>query len=122
MRGESQYSHQVIRVSGFISINTYAFRKIPTHVRTRLSGDDPHRYRVSRGRWSRRRRRGNALMFVCLCTGATRHVVADVVAGGACTSKQVAEACGAGADCGRCRRTVRAIIAAAAQVNAGAAC
>jgi bacterioferritin-associated ferredoxin len=68
------------------------------------------------------RRRGNALMFVCLCTGATRHVVADVVAGGACTSKQVAEACGAGADCGRCRRTVRAIIAAAAQVNAGAAC
>ena len=57
-------------------------------------------------------------MFVCLCTGATRHVVA----GGACTSKQVAEACGAGADCGRCRRTVRAIIAAAAQVNAGAAC
>jgi bacterioferritin-associated ferredoxin len=61
-------------------------------------------------------------MFVCLCTGATRHVVADVVAGGACTSKEVAEACGAGADCGRCRRTVRAIIAAAAQVNAGAAC
>ena len=87
-----------------------------------ISGDDPHRYWVSRGRWSRRRRRGNALMFVCLCTGATRHVVADVVAGGACTSKQVAEACGAGADCGRCRRTVRAIIAAAAQVNAGVAC
>ena len=77
---------------------------------------------VSRCRWSRCRRRGNELMFVCLCTGATRHVVADVVAGGACTSKEVAEACGAGADCGRCRRTVRAIIAAAAQVNAGAAC
>ena len=79
-------------------------------------GMDPHRYRC--------RAAGgiNALMFVCLCTGATRHVVADVVAGGACTSKQVAEACGAGADCGRCRRTVRAIIAAAAQVNAGAAC
>jgi len=113
---ESQYSHQVIRVFGFISINTYTFRKIPTHVRTRLSGDDPHRYRC--------RAAGgiNALMFVCLCTGATRHVVADVVAGGASTSKEVAEACGAGADCGRCRRTVRAIIAAAAQVNAGAAC
>ena len=55
-------------------------------------------------------------------TLGTRHVVADVVAGGASTSKEVAEACGAGADCGRCRRTVRAIIAAAAQVNAGAAC
>ena len=67
-------------------------------------------------------KRGDALMFVCLCTGATSHVVADVVASGACTSKEVAEACGAGADCGCCRRTVRAIIAAAAQVNAGAAC
>lgn len=51
-------------------------------------------------------------MFVCLCTGATSQVVNDVVAAGACTSKQIAEACGAGADCGRCRRTLRAIIAA----------
>lgn len=51
-------------------------------------------------------------MFVCLCTGATRQCVADAVAKGACTSKQVAQACGAGTDCGRCRRTVRAIIAA----------
>ncbi|HEX5143025.1 MAG TPA: (2Fe-2S)-binding protein [Mycobacterium sp.] len=50
-------------------------------------------------------------MFVCLCTGATSQCVADAVARGACTSKQVAEACGAGTDCGRCRRTVRAIIA-----------
>lgn len=49
-------------------------------------------------------------MFVCLCTGVTSHVVADVVANGACTSKQVAEACGAGSDCGRCRHTVRSII------------
>ena len=88
-----------------------------THDRSSLSGDDPHRYRCRAAAGGI-----NALMFVCLCTGATRHVVADVVAGGACTSKQVAEACGAGADCGRCRRTVRAIIAAAAQVNAGAAC
>jgi len=50
-------------------------------------------------------------MFVCLCTGVTSHVVADLVANGAATSKQIADACGAGADCGRCRRTVRAIIA-----------
>jgi bacterioferritin-associated ferredoxin len=49
-------------------------------------------------------------MFVCLCTGVTSQAVADVVVAGASTSKQVAEACGAGADCGRCRRTVRAII------------
>ncbi|CAN5867222.1 (2Fe-2S)-binding protein [soil metagenome] len=49
-------------------------------------------------------------MYVCLCTGATSHCIADAVAAGACTSKQVAAACGAGSDCGRCRRTVRAII------------
>lgn len=51
-------------------------------------------------------------MFVCLCTGATSQVVNEIVAAGATTSKEVAQACGAGADCGRCRRTIRAIIAA----------
>ncbi|BBX37310.1 BFD/(2Fe-2S)-binding domain-containing protein [Mycolicibacterium mageritense DSM 44476 = CIP 104973] len=51
-------------------------------------------------------------MFVCLCTGATSHVVNEVIAAGAATSKQVADACGAGADCGRCKRTIRAILAA----------
>jgi bacterioferritin-associated ferredoxin len=51
-------------------------------------------------------------MFVCLCTGVTSQAVSDLVAAGASTSKQIADACGAGADCGRCRRTVRAIIAA----------
>jgi bacterioferritin-associated ferredoxin len=52
-------------------------------------------------------------MFVCLCTGVTSHVVSEVVANGARTSKQVAKACGAGSECGRCRHTVRAIIEAA---------
>ncbi|MHA7652762.1 (2Fe-2S)-binding protein [Mycobacterium sp. ML4] len=52
-------------------------------------------------------------MFVCLCNGVTSQQVADVVAAGASTTNQVAAACGAGTDCGRCRRTVRAIIAAA---------
>jgi bacterioferritin-associated ferredoxin len=51
-------------------------------------------------------------MFVCLCTGVTSQRVTELVAGGANTSKQIADACGAGADCGRCRRTLRAIIAA----------
>jgi bacterioferritin-associated ferredoxin len=37
-------------------------------------------------------------------------MVADAVAAGASTTKDVAQACGAGADCGRCRRTVRSII------------
>lgn len=49
-------------------------------------------------------------MFVCLCTGATSHAVGEIVANGARTSREVAEACGAGGDCGRCRRTLRAII------------
>jgi bacterioferritin-associated ferredoxin len=50
-------------------------------------------------------------MFVCLCLGVTSQDVTDAVANGACTSKKVAKACGAGSECGRCRRTVRAIIA-----------
>lgn len=49
-------------------------------------------------------------MFVCLCNGVTSHVVNEVVAAGASTSKEIAEACGAGNDCGRCRRTLRAIL------------
>jgi bacterioferritin-associated ferredoxin len=61
-------------------------------------------------------------MFVCLCNGITSHAVADAVDAGAATTNAVAVACGAGADCGRCRRTVRAIIdarrAAAARSSA----
>ena len=56
-------------------------------------------------------------MYVCLCVGATSQNVSDAVAGGASTSKEVAAACGAGLDCGRCRRTLRAMIAAAAQLQ-----
>ena len=52
-------------------------------------------------------------MYVCLCNGVTSHTVAEVVAQGASTTKKVANACGAGADCGRCRRSVQAIIRAA---------
>ncbi len=51
-------------------------------------------------------------MYVCLCVGATNQTVSEAVACGASTSKEVAAACGAGGDCGRCRHTVRAIIAA----------
>lgn len=51
-------------------------------------------------------------MFVCLCVGVTSHVVREAVDAGASTSREVADACGAGSECGRCRRTVRAIIEA----------
>jgi bacterioferritin-associated ferredoxin len=56
-------------------------------------------------------------MYVCLCEGVTSQSVSDAVACGASTSKEVAAACGAGLDCGRCRRTLRAIIDAAAQLQ-----
>ena len=55
------------------------------------------------------------LMFVCLCTGVTSHAVSELVASGKSTSKQIADACGAGTDCGRCARTLRAIIEAASK-------
>jgi bacterioferritin-associated ferredoxin len=54
-------------------------------------------------------------MWVCLCNGITSHMVGEAVAAGASTTKDVAQACGAGADCGRCRHTVRAIIASSPQ-------
>ena len=49
-------------------------------------------------------------MFVCLCNGITSQTVTKVVAEGASTTKEIAETCGAGADCGRCRHTLRAIL------------
>lgn len=56
-------------------------------------------------------------MYVCLCVGVTNHTVSEVIAQGASTSKEVAAACGAGGDCGRCRRTLRAILAASAKLE-----
>lgn len=56
-------------------------------------------------------------MYVCLCAGITNQVVAEAVRAGARTSKDVADACGAGSECGRCRRTVRAIIDAQTAVD-----
>lgn len=49
-------------------------------------------------------------MYVCLCVGVTNETVSRVVATGAQTCSQVADLCGAGSDCGRCRRTIRSII------------
>lgn len=49
-------------------------------------------------------------MFVCLCNGVTSHTVCDAVEAGAATTNEVAKACGAGADCGRCRRTIQALL------------
>lgn len=51
-------------------------------------------------------------MYVCLCSGVTCKTVSDAVTRGASTCKQVARECGAGLDCGRCLRSVKAIIEA----------
>ncbi|OBK47545.1 bacterioferritin-associated ferredoxin [Mycobacterium sp. 1081908.1] len=58
-------------------------------------------------------------MFVCLCNGVTSQTVAESVAAGASTTKEVAQACGAGADCGRCRRTVQAMLRSSTPDAAG---
>ncbi|MCK8670439.1 (2Fe-2S)-binding protein [Rhodococcus sp. HM1] len=50
-------------------------------------------------------------MYICLCHGVTGDTVSEIVDRGAHSSKEIAAACGAGSDCGRCRRTVRSIIA-----------
>jgi bacterioferritin-associated ferredoxin len=57
-------------------------------------------------------------MYVCLCLGVTSDTVNRAVAAGASTSKRVADVCGAGSQCGRCKRTIRAIIASVAQRDA----
>lgn len=51
-------------------------------------------------------------MYVCLCHETTCKTVRDAVADGALTCKQVSAKCGAGSDCGRCLRTLKAVIEA----------
>jgi bacterioferritin-associated ferredoxin len=51
-------------------------------------------------------------VFVCLCNGITSQVVAEAIEGGASTTNQIAAVCGAGAECGRCRRTLRKLLGA----------
>jgi len=48
-------------------------------------------------------------MYVCLCSAVTSATVLEAIDEGATTSKEVAQACGAGSECGRCRATVRGL-------------
>jgi bacterioferritin-associated ferredoxin len=52
-------------------------------------------------------------MYVCLCTGATTQAVEEAIARGAKSTKEIAADCGAGSVCGRCRLTVRRMLAVA---------
>ena len=53
-------------------------------------------------------------MYICLCLGVTTSTVQHAIDAGARSTKQVAEACGAGSVCGRCGHTIRTMIEAAA--------
>lgn len=57
-------------------------------------------------------------MYVCLCVGVTSQQVIDAVEAGASTTKQVGECTGAGTVCGRCKNSIRALIAASSQETA----
>ena len=45
-------------------------------------------------------------MYICLCLGVTTSTVQHAIDAGARSTKQVAEACGAGTVCGRCNHTI----------------
>jgi bacterioferritin-associated ferredoxin len=49
-------------------------------------------------------------MYVCLCRSVTLSRLCAAVDAGALTVKAVGEACGAGRDCGSCRREIREVI------------
>jgi bacterioferritin-associated ferredoxin len=49
-------------------------------------------------------------MIVCLCRGVPEHAIRATIAGGAATVADVRRACGAGGDCGACRRTLAALV------------
>jgi bacterioferritin-associated ferredoxin len=53
-------------------------------------------------------------MYICLCLSVTTSTVQQAIDAGARSTKQVAEACGAGSVCGRCNHTIRTMIEAAA--------
>lgn len=53
-------------------------------------------------------------MIVCLCKGVSSRTIADEVRRGACTLKQIRQACQAGTDCGACVPQIRQLLDQAA--------
>ncbi|WP_448625022.1 (2Fe-2S)-binding protein [Geodermatophilus sp. URMC 64] len=49
-------------------------------------------------------------MYVCICEAVSSVTVRQVIADGARTVRQVAEACGASRDCGRCVAHIRTLL------------
>lgn len=50
-------------------------------------------------------------MIVCVCNGVSDRTIKEVIREGAATVGQVAEACGAGGDCGSCCGALKQMIA-----------
>ncbi|MFE7325044.1 bacterioferritin-associated ferredoxin [Streptomyces sp. NPDC057565] len=49
-------------------------------------------------------------MYVCSCFGITEQQVKEHADAGACTPRQIANACKAGTDCGGCVRRIQAML------------
>jgi bacterioferritin-associated ferredoxin len=52
-------------------------------------------------------------MIACLCRGLSEAAVQNVIESGASSLRQIAEACGAGTDCGACCPMVQELLACA---------
>ena len=50
-------------------------------------------------------------MIVCHCTATNDRTVREAIAEGADEVDEVTQACGAGSDCGGCRRTIERLLA-----------
>lgn len=49
-------------------------------------------------------------MIVCLCKGVSSRTILDEARRGACTLKQIRQACDAGTGCGACVQQIRQIL------------
>lgn len=49
-------------------------------------------------------------MIVCLCHGVSDRKIREVAEDGAATVKEVGQRCGAGTDCGSCRRQIKDVL------------
>lgn len=49
-------------------------------------------------------------MIVCLCKGVSSRTIVDEARRGACTLKQIRQACQAGTDCGACTSQIRQLL------------
>jgi bacterioferritin-associated ferredoxin len=58
----------------------------------------------------RRASEEEATLFVCICRAVTVRVVTETIDAGATSLDAVEAACGAGGDCGTCRREIACIL------------